>query len=331
MQHGWIGVATALLLGSMSALADDFVESEALSEVRSLDAIGAAFMPAPEWQSVDVEALQSRLREMLSDGGDNGVGIFHPDADSGPLSKALLVALHDAPALPHVRYRLRYAQAQVIPEGAGAPLEVSLVEVLRLNLGSARRAELVEMLGEERVAPPEQFGVGPDIAWRLVTHPLMGQVAEITQAAQRQVSSHAMPNCFGVSCRYSASLNAEARDWPEPVMLDTHLDESLLELSLLETGLERLGLQQGDAQGVARWHSPEWPESVAAGEPFIEISLERGLGQDDGMDLVLHYDQLMDHETRALWERLMAIPAMPGQPAMVFMSQDRELWPRPEW
>ena len=330
MQYCWIGVATGLLLGSMSVLADDFVESGALSEVRSLDTVGEAFMPAPEWRSVDVEALQGQLRKKLSDDKGDGVSIFHPDADNGPLSKALLVALHDAPALPHVRYRLRYAQARVIPEGAGAPLEISLVEVLRLNLGSARRAELVEMLGEERVAPPEQFGVGPDIAWRLVTHPLMGQAAEIAQAAQREVLPREAPNCFGIPCRQSASLNAEAREWPEPVMLDTHLDESLLELSLLEAGLERLGLQR-DAQGMSRWHSPEWPESVAAGEPFIEISLERGLGQDDGMDLVLHYDQLMDHETRALWERLMAFPAIPGQPAMVFMSQDRELWPRPEW
>ena len=330
MQHCWISVAAGLLLGSMSALADDLVDSGALNEARSLDAVGEVFMPEAEWRSVDVEALQSRLRQMLSDGDDTAAGIFHPDADSGPLSKALLVALHEAPALPHVRYRLRYAQAQVMPEGAGGPLQVSLVEVLRFNLGSARRAELVEMLGEERVAPPEQFGVGPDMAWRLVTHPVMGQVAEITQASQRELSSGDAPNCFGVPCRQSASLNAEARDWPDPVMLDTHLDESLLELSLLEAGLERLGLQR-DAQGVSRWHSPEWPESVAAGEPFIEISLERGLGQDDGMDLVLHYDQLMDHETRALWERLMAFPAIPGQPAMVFMSQDRELWPRPEW
>lgn len=330
MQHCWIGVATGLLLGSISALADDFVEGGTLDEVHSLDAVGEVFMPAAEWQSIDVETLQSQHRQMLSNGGDNEVGIFHADADSGPLSKALLMALHDAPALPHVRYRLRYAMARVMPDGAGAPLEVSLVEVLRLNLGSARRAELVEMLGEEQVAPAEQFGVGPDMAWRLVTHPLMGQVAEITQAAQRELSSGDVPNCFGVPCQQSASLNAEAREWPEPVMLDTHLDESLLELSLLEVGLERLGLQR-DAQGVSRWHSPEWPESVSAGEPFIEISLERGLGQDDGMDLVLHYDQLMDHETRALWERLMALPSGSGQPAMVFMSQDRELWPRPEW
>ena len=330
-----MGVTAGLLLATTGAFADAFpgekADAAALEQASSLQEVAALFMSETTWQALDVEALQGEIRQALNDAENEQQGVFHADANSGPLSKALLVALQDVPALPHVRYRLRYAMAQITPEGAGGPLVVSLVEVARFNLGPTRRAELVEMLGEERVAPAEQFGEGPDMVWRLVTRPVMGQVADIAYAARRQLPSEDTSLCLGSPCRLPDSLNAGIRDWPEPAALEATLGESLLEVTMLETGLGRLGLLWPDEQGTAQWRAPEWPESVVAGEPFIEISLERGLGQDDGFDLVLHYDQLMDHEIKALWVRLIAVPMAPGQSVMLGASQDQEPWPRPDW
>ena len=328
-------LAAGLLLVTSSVFADDLpgedIETAVLSQAASLQEVGAVYMPETVWQTLDVEVLQEQIRQELREGDDEPPGLFHADAESSPLGKALRVALYDAPALPHVRYRLRYALARVMPEGAGGPLEVSLVEVARFNLGPARRAELVEMLGEERVAPAEQFGEGPDMVWRLVTRPVMGQVADIAYASRRELPPEDTSLCLGSPCHLPDSLNVGIRDWPEPVALEAALDVSELELELLQAGLERLGLLWPGEHGTAHWQMPEWPESVAAGESFIEISLERGLGQDDGLDLVLHYDQLMDHEIKALWVRLIAVPMAPGQSVMLGASQDRELWPRSDW
>ncbi|MGM0915599.1 MAG: hypothetical protein ACQEXC_14735 [Pseudomonadota bacterium] len=119
------------------------------------------------------------------DDGD-GSSIFHPDADTGPLTKALLVLMIEEADLPHSRVWLRYARASVAPQGQ-APIPVELVEVVSFDLGPARREALVAQHGESRVAPAEAFGEGGHIAWRFITRPVMGQVADITHAARREI------------------------------------------------------------------------------------------------------------------------------------------------
>ena len=76
---------------------------------------------------------------------------------------------------------------------------------------------------------------------------------------------------------------------------------------------------------------PEWPESVPPGASFMEVLVERGLGQDDGVDLVIYLDQLMDDDIKALWQRLMAADTGTGESPRVWETQDREPWPRPDW
>lgn len=272
-------LAGGLLLGAIGTLADAFTEAETLAGANSLAAVGEAFMPESEWQVRDVEALDVRLRE-AHEGHGGGDSVFHPDAGTGPLVKALLAVVNEEPVLPHARYRLRYAMTRVMPEGAGGPLDVSLVEVARFNLGPARRAELVESLGEEAVAPPAAFGEGPDLAWRLVTRPVQGQVAGIVRAARRELPGEAPADCFASSCRHGASLTAAVRDWPEESEITPRFDFTALEVALLDTALERLGVVVADEQGRRRWQGFEWREPVAPGTPFVEAVIERGLGQD---------------------------------------------------
>lgn len=318
---GTMGIAAAALGGEM-------VEDQRLSEAASLEEVADAFIPEAVWQRQDASALQERLRISLGDGA-GGDSVFRADADMGPLSKALLVALADAPELPHVRYRLRYALARVAPEGS-PPITAELVEVARFNLGPARRAQLVEILGEEQVAPAASFGQAPDVAWRLITRPVMGQLADIVYLAWRTLPEQHDEACLGQSCRDADSLHDAVHDWPDPQPADPPLAREALELSLLRAGLERLGHIQRDEQDRTAWRSPEWPETVSAGEPFIEVSLERGLGQDDAVDLVIHHDQLMDDHTRAWWERLIAFDTGAGG-VVTLTTSDHEAWPRPEW
>jgi len=334
MQSRRLILAAGLWLGALGALAEGFPEAGTLTGASSLAAVGEAFMPERDWQARDIESLDVRLREAhdAHDGGESsGDSVFHPDAETGPLVKALLAVVTKEPVLTHARYRLRYAKTRVIPEGAGGPLEVSLVEVARFNLGPARRADLVESLGEEAVAPPAAFGEGPDLAWRLVTRPIQGQAAGIVRAARRELPGEAPADCFASSCRDGASLTAEVRNWPEGGEITPRLDFAALEVALLDTALERLGVAVAHDQGRPRWQGFEWRESVAPGTPFVEVVIERGLGQDEGADLVIHDDHLMDHETRARWYRLMAMVAAPDRPPRFFQSQDRESWPRPGW
>ncbi|AQU83992.1 MULTISPECIES: hypothetical protein [unclassified Halomonas] len=320
-----VGISS-IALGVNSAAADR-VADQRLSAATSLDEMAEVFMPEAAWQHQEVTALQDRLRETLAGDGHSD-SVFLTDADVDPFSKALLVVLNEEPELPHVRYRFRYAKAQVVIEER-PPLIADLVEVSRYNLGPARHAELVELLGEEQVASASSFGQAPDVAWRLITRPIMGQAADITHAARRELSEHTAEKCLGLPCRGIESLNDTVRDWPELEPTDFLFKPEQIELSLLQTGLEQLGQRQRDEQGRTTWHAPEWPESVAAGESFIEISLERGVGQDDALDLVIHHDQLMDDHTRALWERLVALGT--GDASLLVTTSDQEPWPRPDW
>lgn len=322
-----IVIAGAICVAA-AALGGEVAEDHRLNEAASLEAVADTFIPETVWQRQEASGIQERLREALS-GNGGADSVFLPDADMGPLSKGLWVAVAEPPKLPHVRYRLRYALARVTHEG-NPPITAELVEVARFNLGPARRAELVEILGEEQVAPAASFGQAPDVAWRLITRPVMGQVADIAYLARRSLPESHDEECLGAPCRDVDSLHDAVRDWPEPLPLDSLPVREALELALLQAGLERLGHIQRDEQDRTSWRFPEWPESVPAGEPFIEVSLERGLGQDDALDLVIHHDQLMDDHTRAWWERLIAIDTGPGG-IVVFATSDHAAWPRPEW
>lgn len=323
----WMGVVMASAGLSVAPTAVAQQPGSMPDDVASLEAVADAFLPEAQWQPRDAQALQAEIRQRLGDSG--GSSLFHPDADTGPLTKALLVLMAEEAGLPHARVRLRYARAHVIPDGQ-APLPVELVEVARFNLGPARREVLIEQLGASRVAPEEAFGEGQHVAWRLITRPVMGQVADITHVARREVPIEAAL-CLSAPCSTADSLNEQARDWPEPTPVEPAPSSLLLEVALLEAALERLGLVQRDHRGLGRWQLPEWPESVPSGEAFLEVLMERGLGQDDGVDLVVYLDQLMDDHTKALWQRLMAWEADDGHLPQVWATQDQEPWPRPEW
>src|SRR5690606_4353969 len=98
--------------------------------------------------------------------------------------------------LSRVRYMVRYGQ--MIRDDA--PL--SFVTVERYNFGPIIRRQVVDAYGEENADEPEAFGVGPHVAWRIVTMPLMGQAAAVVEAARREIGDEEAGalDCAGRLC-----------------------------------------------------------------------------------------------------------------------------------
>jgi hypothetical protein len=296
------------------------VEAAELDQASTLEDIAQVFMPGAHWHWSDSESIQADIRATLTDhSGTQESSVFHPDADIGPLGKAYLLAQADAD-LPHVRYRWRYAKARLDPP-SGPQQVLDLVEVARFNLGPARHQALSDIHGEALVAPKADFGEGADKVWRLITRPIMGQAADILYTGWRELPESHGVNCLGEKCQTAEGLNHRLAPWPEANTVDALMGAFPMALQLIERSLAPGGAYQGDPSSASAWRDIEWPESAAAGQSFIEITLEKGVGQEAAIDLVVFHDQLMDHETRAYWRRLTALDVNPGMPPKVLMSQ----------
>lgn len=272
---------------------------------------------APEhWQPLDVDQRLEQLREQL---GSNAGTVFWPDADMGPLSKVLRLLLAEFPATTSVRYRIRYTR--VDPAAAGTDAEgLSLIEIARFDLRVAQQKALRAIYPEARPPSAEPLTEPVDKAWRLLTRPLMGQIAEISYIGWRELDSGQAERCWAASCREAESVNHDVRVWPQPVVSGA-LAEGPAEVAVLEAALQQLYILQRDGKGVLQWQGIEWPELLSPGETLLEIVLERGLGQEDSVDAVIHIEPVMDHEIRALWQRSMAIPGVVPE---VFVSEAHE-------
>ena len=318
----------ALLLSPALAPAGSLFDAPLPSgEVRDIEHVHQATIPGDRWQAGEVTALEAQLHTAFPPAAMDR--LLPPEADSGPLVNALLTVLQHEPALPHARYRLRYAKAEVAPM-AGPPMQLSVVEVARFNLGPARRSALIAELGAEYVAPEEHFGTAPDVIWRLVTYPLRGHTAVLSAAGRRPLSASETLVCLGRPCTQADPITGQTRDWPQPESRSWSPTLRPEEAALLQAGLSELGLYDHHDSGASRWRGFEWPETVTAGTPFVEIIIENGLSQGGGSDLVIHYGQLMDHEISDLWLRMLAMDTGMADEGGVLVSQDVERWPRPD-
>lgn len=130
---------------------------------------------------------------------ESSQSVFLPDADLDSLTRSILILEANENVLPHVRYQILYSKQtdSEIPE-----LTQDYIEITRYNLGSSRRADLLQYLESNQVAPVDEFGVGPHVSWRFVMSPIMGLQANLIQASRQEISDaeaqHAM--CFSQPC-----------------------------------------------------------------------------------------------------------------------------------
>lgn len=294
---------------------------------------GKAFPAHPDFAPRDPQDAQSRLDESLT--ADSG-SVFLPGQWLGPLTTALLLLESQEGSLPHVRYRMIYAVDR-LPSGAGGgTLPVSYIEITRFNLGPERHAAIAEAAGEVPVAPVEHFGVGPHVSLRLVTRPIQGRSSDLIGLSRAEVGEDAAREalCLGQPCMSPNPLVEAAlgADWGAMESVSTggfdppyrlvrdgvHSPAAVIDLLTREAHLAQ------ERSGGIGWDGFEPREGLEPMEPFAEVMVETGLGQDTAVDAVLREGHVMDHTVETIWHRLVSLPGADSTTPQLFGTQALE-------
>lgn len=247
-----------------------------------------------------------------------------PDAEVGPIEKALLIVeTMEATQPGRVRYAVSYGQV-LEGDGQGRMDFISLVEVRRYNMGPLIHQQTQEEYGPENTAPVEEFGVGPDIAWRFAFSPVMGNLAlplsisrKVIGEGAEQLKDDPAQVCPAGPCRglggaygFAAEGKAEPpKPAPTPEIgtprygaLVGDLESDSVSTAHVARVLSAvLGLTDPAQPGV--WRTPEAPEGggVETGAPFIVFQFDQNLGNDDGTSALAGITRLADDDVAQLW------------------------------
>lgn len=286
----WVLVCAAVPAVAQEDLITDFVG-------------GNGFVP------VDADLLWQGLNAALA-ADEAEPSVFWPAAHIGPMPLAVLAMEAEEAPLERVRYRIRYGVAWFEEMPGAAAVPYSFTEVTRFNLGPAIRQDLVESLGEDAVAAPEAFGMGPHVAWRLVTRPLMGNRALIMAAGRAELAEDSALEslCLGHPCLSTALHIEELVPWSEPQVAT--LPETpdwvreagdVTPASAVESMLGAIEIEQaGDPETPSAM--PDW---------VIEAVVEWNLGQDQGLDAAYRWGGFLDDSVAAEWRRLVSFDQGP--------------------
>lgn len=264
------------------------------------DAI-AAFTGEAGFARQDTDAVEAKLLDMFGQSS-----AMSPGGAVNPLEKALLLIDKMEPELPRVRYMVRYGQ--MIQQDR----PVSFISVERYNMGPAIRKQVAEDFGEDNTDKPEAFGVGPHVAWRIVTMPVMGHTAAIVEAARAEIADDAADaaDCASRSCLSLDQPLDFVREWHEtpleidietayPKMADFGGPTPAFAVGELSVAA---GLAHGDGS-EANWHGPEHPEAARGHTPFLFVTIDSNLGQETNVDAALGQTQLNDDSLEEIWVR----------------------------
>lgn len=241
--------------------------------------------------------------------GARAESVFLPAASLAPVPLALLALEASEPALERVRYRIRFGTRWIAEAPGGPPVPVGHVEVTRFNLGPAIRRQMVDAMGAEAVAGAEEFGVGPHVAWRLVTRPVMGHRAMVVAAGRMELDGEAAREeaCFGTSCLDPAPALDTLVPWGGFGQVDADIRGEgeggvLAPVQAAELLLGEVDhIEPGAAPGGAS--VPGWA---------IEAVLEANLGQDAGLDGAYRWGRLQDDSVAAGWQRVLSFATAAG-------------------
>jgi hypothetical protein len=151
------------------------------AQAGDLDATISSFVTGDGFVSQDAETVDGKLQAVFAQSS-----AMRADGNVSALEKALLLVDALEGTLPRARYMVRYGQ--VMGEDSVSAGPVSFVTVERYNFGPVIHRMVVEEYGAENAADVEEFGVGPHVAWRIVTRPVMGQEAAILEVARKEIS-----------------------------------------------------------------------------------------------------------------------------------------------
>ncbi len=253
-----------------------------------------------------------------------------------PLQAILLLEAHEG-VLPHARYRLRYgAERMPNPPGA-APVTVSFLQIDRFNLGPAHHAELVRSADEDVTVPPaSDFGAGPHVSWRIVSSPIQRVVSNPNAVSRAEFgdADAEEARCLDIDClSLEPAAGAVPQDWseidglaaPDDRVFETLRDGAHSPAAVMEMLLAQSWLLDAES---GRWNGPEAREGVDFAQPFIEVVIETGLGQEIATEGVLRDGNLMDDELARLWWHVASVASGDASAPVLFGAEARQ---RHEW
>jgi hypothetical protein len=275
-----------------------------------IDGVVETFVSDDGFEKQDLDAVDQKLLAAFDPAAGKAL---RPDHEASPLEKAMLLIDTLEPALPRSRTMVRYGQM------LDGDVPYSFVTVERYNFGPVIRQMAIEDYGAENVDEPEVFGVGPHVAWRVVTMPVMGQQAALVAVSRGEISDEAAQetDCGGRLCLAFEPLPDDLHQWQET---ETEIEMT----SPYETRTAddvatpaRIAAELAVAAGIAAshdghmsWHGPEQPEAARHAEPFLFVALDRDLGQETSMDAMLGQTLLNDDAVAELWHRRVEFPGM---------------------
>lgn len=298
--------ARLLILGSLLLLFGTAGAATPMDADR-FDAFVETYLLAESGASlVDVDQLESDIEAALP-GTDS---VFLSGGNLSPIAKALhALEIHDG-ALERVRYAVGVERVSVEDLPASDPVPVLLITVQRYNLGQVIREELIGSIGEENVAEPEEFGVGAHVEWRFVTRQLMGHEAMLLAASRRDLGHDeaAAAGCLGGGCLSTASLIDSAAVWHDffPADLGFTFREFLEELPYEARSADGLPVSAAALDLAARLAGFDayLAEISGTGGLGVFAAVERNLGQDLSLDVVLVQADLADDSLASVWTRV---------------------------
>lgn len=238
-------------------------------------------------------------------------GALRADHEASPLEKALLLVDTLEPALPRTRTMLRYGQMH------DDRMTYSFVTVERYNFGPSIRRMVADDYGEENTDEPEVFGVGPHVAWRVVTMPVRGQQASLVAVARGEIpdGTAAATDCGGRLCLAFEPFPDELREWQETETVadmaspyETRTDDDVATPARIATELAVAAGIAAIHDGRPGWQGPEQPEAARGNEPFLFLTIDRDLGQEIATDAMLGQTLLNDDAVEELWSRRVEFP-----------------------
>lgn len=297
-------MAAALLL-TVLLIAPTF----ALAEEQSLDDFIADYMEWGGYEQQDPAPLDELIEASLN---HDPASVFVASADLGPILKSLVLLEAAEGVLERARFSVTVFMRLFDDPPAADPVPVAFVQIDRYNLGPIIRSELVESVGEENVAPEEEFGVGPHVSWRLVMRQLMGNDAAIIGAGRAEIMEEHLhlSVCLTMLCVQPAHGIDEIAVWHDmrPIDAAEVFADAVLETERdgLPTPIALTAVLEAEAFFNA-WQAEAIWEQL---EPIVaEVVIETNLGQDFAVDAALRQGNLLDDSLAAIWTRVTALPA----------------------
>lgn len=302
-------VAVALLLTLPMAWAQGGVLDEPTFDA----AVGQFLAGADGFDAVDVDSLEAAVRNHLADADAATASASH----LSPLPLAITAVEAVEGRLERSRYQLGVRLIHVQHASYPYPVSNVLVSAERYNLGPVVHAELVEELGADMVAPAEEFGVGPNTAWRFVMQPVPARQAVLVSASRKELSDEA---AGAASCLYGECLSLTWAHGPEaweqvaappfeelaPGLVLPRGEWSLLEpeaMMAVVTALASFDLLAWEVSG---------PDTQ-----IVQAVVDLNLGQDFAVAATLREGHLLDDSLAAIWHQAIDLGWAGGESAYV--------------